>query len=282
MSPHLFSAILKRDGPGRVELPPLPYSLVCIHVGPSVRTTWWRDGRMHEGVEVHGDIDVIPAGIASIRQSSAEGVTLVLRLPPALIQAAARECGLDEPPALLSRHLTRDAQIEHIGWAIKAEIEAGSPGGRPFLERLGGALAVHLVQRHSSMARRPAEAQGGLSGLKLRQLLAHIDDNLDRPLLLADVAQVAGLSVTHMKTRFRESTGLPVHQYVLRRRVDRAKTLLLDGRLPISQVAAVTGFAHQSHLSRHVRRLLGVTPSALRRGTPALPDGADWIAPRQP
>ena len=56
-----------------------------------------------------------------------------------------------------------------------------------------------------------------------------------------------------------------MHQYVIQRRVDRAKALLRDSRLPIAQVAAEAGFAHQSHLARHLRRIAGVSPSQLRQ-----------------
>ena len=76
---------------------------------------------------------------------------------------------------------------------------------------------------------------------------------------------MAGVSVSHLKTLFRRSTGLPVHQYVLRRRVERARLLLERGELPLSQIALEAGFAHQSHMARCMRRLLGTTPAALRR-----------------
>jgi AraC family transcriptional regulator len=56
---------------------------------------------------------------------------------------------------------------------------------------------------------------------------------------------------------------VPLHQYVIRRRVERARLLLAQGDLPISQVAFAAGFTHQSHMARHVRRLLGVAPSDL-------------------
>ena len=73
------------------------------------------------------------------------------------------------------------------------------------------------------------------------------------------------MSASHLKTVFREATGLPVHQYVLRRRVERAQALLREGKLPINEIALATGFAHQSHLARHMRRLLGVTPAEVKR-----------------
>ena len=60
--------------------------------------------------------------------------------------------------------------------------------------------------------------------------------------------------------------GMPVHQYVVRRRIERATILLRSGTLSSSEVALATGFAHQSHLARQMRRLKGVTPTAVRKG----------------
>jgi len=96
-------------------------------------------------------------------------------------------------------------------------------------------------------------------------VISYIEDNLESELSLAEIASVAGISVSHLKTLFRHSTGTPVHQYVLRRRVERAKQLLQDRSLSIAQVAFATGFAHQSHLARHMRKILGTTPAVVRK-----------------
>ena len=71
--------------------------------------------------------------------------------------------------------------------------------------------------------------------------------------------------MSHFKALFRQSLGLPVHQYVVRRRVDRARALLLEGQLPLCQIALESGFAHQSHMARWMRRLLAVTPTDVVR-----------------
>ena len=103
-----------------------------------------------------------------------------------------------------------------------------------------------------------------MSDRRLRQALDYIESNLGQNISLGDIAAVVGLSVSHFKILFRESVGLPAHQYLIRRRVERAKSLLGEGKLSISQIAFETGFAHQSHLARHMRRVLGVSPKALR------------------
>ncbi len=166
---------------------------------------------------------------------------------------------------IADRFQLRDPFIEHIGWAIKADLESGGAGGRLFRESLGTALAARLLQRHNRRSLPMRDPKGGLSAWKLKLVISHIEDNLESELSLAEIAKVAGVSVSHLKTLFRRSTGTPVHQYILRRRVERAKLLLQDESLSIAQIAFATGFAHQSHLARHMRKILGVTPAAARR-----------------
>ena len=165
---------------------------------------------------------------------------------------------------LRNRFSLRDPQLESIGWAIKAEMESGYPSGRLYLESLAVSVAARLVRCHSSVAVEPMSVVKRMSGRRLRDVLGYIEDNLSQDIRLSDIASAAGLSVSHFKSLFRESVGMPAHQYLIRRRVERAKGLLAEGKLSISQIAFETGFAHQSHLARHMRRVLGVSPKELR------------------
>jgi len=252
--------------PGLSEMPARSFATVCMFVGSSVEVSCIRDGKVRRGREVAGDFDIVPAQTKCAWETRQAGTTLVLRMPETLLRTVASE--LDLNPAhveLADRFQMRDPQLEHIGWALKADIEAGCPGGRLFRESLGTAFAARLLQRHNQRSLPMRDLKGGMSAIKLKQLLTHIEDNLESELSLAEIADIAGLSVSHLKTLFRQSTGVPVHQYVLRRRVERAKQLLFDRDMSITQVAFATGFAHQSHLARHMRRILGVTPATVRR-----------------
>lgn len=251
---------------GRTEMPARPYSVICMFLGQSVDISCIRSGRIRRGREVAGDLDIVPAETQCAWETKQSGSTLVMRVPASLLRAVATE--LDLNPAhveLADRFQLRDPQIEHIGWALKADIDAGCTGGRLFRESLGTALAARLLQRHNARSLPMRELKGGMNAVKLKQLLAHIEDNLESDLSLAEIADIAGVSVSHLKTLFRNSTGVPVHQYVLRRRVERATALLRDRDLSITQIAFATGFAHQSHLARHMRRLLGITPATVRK-----------------
>jgi AraC family transcriptional regulator len=141
-------------------------------------------------------------------------------------------------------------------------------GSRLLRDSLGVALAARLLQRHYRGSLPMREVRGGLSHTKLERVIAHIEDNLASKLSLPAIAEIAGMSVSHLKTLFRNSTGVPVYEYVLRRRVERAQLLLRNQRFSIAEIAVATGFAHQSHLARHMQRILGYTPSSLRRRSP--------------
>jgi AraC family transcriptional regulator len=134
-----------------------------------------------------------------------------------------------------------------------------------YSESLGSALAIHLLGRYPA----PLNSSRGLSQRQLRRVTEYIDAYLDGDLSLRKLADVADVSASHLKTLFKRSTGLPVHAYVVQRRVERARALLLRGGMPASQVAAEAGFAHQSHMARSMRRVLGITPTSLARGARA-------------
>ncbi len=130
-------------------------------------------------------------------------------------------------------------------------------------------LALHLLRHHSSLGRRSrqkSERGAGISKRTLERATDYINDDLSRKLTLTEIAGVAHVSPYHFARSFKAATGLPPHRYVICRRVERAKALLADSDLTIAEVAEAVGFANQSHLAFHLRRLLGVSPKALRPG----------------
>jgi AraC family transcriptional regulator len=254
---------LRTTSAGMVELKALPDHLLKVHAGPPVRGGC----RSHRFLYTRGDVDILPAGFSDAWHEDQTNTSVMLRLSPLLLRRAAEEMGLGPDRAgLEARHQIRDPRIEHVAWALEAERRAGYPSGRLYTESLGLALAVHLLGRHPA----PVTLPPGLSKPQLRRLTEFIEEHLDQDLSLERLAGVVGVSASHLKTLFKRSTGLPVHEYVVQRRVERAKALLVRGELPASQVALEAGFAHQSHMARWMRRLLGVTPTAVARGARTL------------
>jgi AraC family transcriptional regulator len=260
-----FRVRMITDPPGQIELPGLRSTIVAIHIGASVQGSCRRDGFTHRGLVVHGDVEIIPARTPSVWEVSDKDTFLALSVPPELLDMVAEELELDPGRVeIRNRFSVRDIQLENIGWALKAEMECGYPSGRLYLDSLAVSVATRLVRCHSSVSVESNPVSGRMSGRRLREVLSFIEDNLNQELPLSEIAATAGLSVSHFKSLFRESVGMPAHQYLIRRRVERAKSLLAEGKMSISQIAFETGFAHQSHLARHMRRVLGVSPKALR------------------
>ncbi len=264
LSTDSLTARIASDPPGVIEAPAGGHPAIVIHIGNSVDIACRRGGQTHRGRAVHGDVDIIPAGMPSRWEVKQKDTALLIAVHTCLLRRVAGERGLDfERLQIVNRFQMRDPQIEHVGWALKAEMEAGYPAGALFTDSLAAALAARLLDRHSSLRQANAERLR-MSGRKLRLVLAYIEDNLTYDLRLTELASVAGLGLSQFKRVFRDSVGVPVHQYVIQRRVERAKMLLSDKSLPIGQVAIEAGFSHQSHLARHLRRVTGLAPGRFR------------------
>jgi transcriptional regulator of acetoin/glycerol metabolism len=120
------------------------------------------------------------------------------------------------------------------------------------------------VQRRVSSQSEMA-ARGGLSAAVLQRVHQHVERHLGETISLDALARAANLSVHHFARAFKQAVGLPPHRYLLERRVERAKGLLLESERPMAEIARMVGFSDQSHFARHFNRLAGCTPREYRR-----------------
>jgi AraC family transcriptional regulator len=229
--------------------------------------TCHRAGESFCGTLIHGDIDIIPSGTPSSWELKDNDTVLTLGLDPDFLASVALELGLQPgEEQIRNRFKVRDPQIEHIAWALQAAMESGSPCDRLYLDSVATALASRLLRKHGALTNGDVlQARHSLSQRRLKRVLEFIEENLSSDLSLDEIAAVAGLGLSQCKLLFRQATGLPIHQYVIRCRVERAAWLLRQGKMPISQVALEAGFAHQSHMALHMRRVLGTSPKAFQR-----------------
>jgi AraC family transcriptional regulator len=149
--------------------------------------------------------------------------------------------------------------------AVGAELTAGGAGGSLAAESLANVVAVHLIRHFSAPRRLERGRDGVLPRGRLRAVVEYIEEHLDAGLTLEQMAAAARLSAYHFARQFKAATGLPPHQYVILRRVERTKQMLqADGDLSLAEVAAHAGFSDQSQFSRHFKRLVGATPGQFR------------------
>jgi AraC family transcriptional regulator len=225
-----------------------------------------------EGVKRHvpppsGAIFVVPAGSPHWVRSSGRKGSLHVFLEPDLVTRVAAEA-FDLDPARLSLPPLDSLDLPHLRavmWAVNAELTNGVAEGPLAAESLANVLAVHLI-RHLQAPRRLARGRDGtLPRGRLRAVVEYIEEHLDVSPTLEQIAGVARLSPYHFARQFKQATGLPPHQYVILRRVERAKQLLLARTdLSLAEVAAHAGFSDQSHFCHHFKRLIGVTPGQFR------------------
>jgi AraC family transcriptional regulator len=106
---------------------------------------------------------------------------------------------------------------------------------------------------------------GGLATWQCRRTLAHIEANLASKMDIDDLANVVALSRSHFSRAFKRSLGFSPMEYVVVRRVERAKAMISGTREPLAEVALACGFADQAHLNRRFRDIVGVSPGRWRR-----------------
>jgi AraC family transcriptional regulator len=203
----------------------------------------------------------VPAGTPGQVRWSGGFDWLHIYLEPGLVARVAAEA-FDLDPARLMVPALDALDLPNLRaamGAVDAELRAGGAGGRLAAESLANVMAVHLL-RHVLAPRRPERGRDGtLPRARLRAVVEYVEDHLDARPTLEQMAALARLSVYHFARQFKAATGLPPHQYVILRRVERAKQLL-QGDLSLAEIAACAGFSDQSQFSRHFKRLVGVTP----------------------
>ncbi|MFX4315469.1 helix-turn-helix transcriptional regulator, partial [Enterobacter sp. 63] len=125
-------------------------------------------------------------------------------------------------------------------------------------------LLTHLLQNYANVQWKLPVVTGGLSPFVLRNVLAFIEENLAQPLTLADLAAQAALSEYHFARMFRQSMQQAPHQYVMLRRMEKARVLVTQSNQPLTDIALACGFNSASHFSNRFRSVMGMTPSQLR------------------
>jgi AraC family transcriptional regulator len=188
---------------------------------------------------------------------------LSLTISDAVLTAA--NDGISGDVELRRVHKLADARLGALVGAVNAERVAGFPSGRLFLDSIELALAVALVNDYAVRRPSPRIYRGGLTAARLRRVTELVHSRMDSDLGLEEMAGAAGLSVTHFSQMFRESTGQSPHQFVLRRRVERAKEMLRAAEMRVLDVAVACGFKSQQHFARVFRNLCGASPTEYRQ-----------------
>jgi AraC family transcriptional regulator len=202
---------------------------------------------------------------------------LHLHVPNAMIAEYAAEsanvgCGQSRVTALTNDRPIVDPVIERLAHALIHAEQLGGAFGQSYAEGISLAITAQLFGGNSDGAPTQRPRVTGLSKWRLKRAKEYMEGNLAEPISLADIAAATGLSRMHFAAQFRAATGLRPHEYLLQRRIERARELLLTSRLPLVEIAFEVGFKTQAHFTTVFARFVGETPNAWRQRNQGAPD----------
>lgn len=225
-----------------------------------------------------GTISVIPDGCDAC--FGAEGTIEVsqVRLDDGRLQATAERVAGGRV-VLVGRLAFADPTAAAIVELICREAAADGPTARLFLEQAVELLCVQLVRAHAAPGdRRPGGAPRGLADWQVKRVTGYMADHLDEDIGLDTLAALVRLSRFHFCTAFRLATGATPHEWLVARRIARARELLADTGRSVTEIALAVGYRTPSAFAVAFRKGVGMPPSQFRRALPsppAIPDRAD-------
>jgi AraC family transcriptional regulator len=234
--------------------------LIWFQMSPQARFACRIAGRELRHEPSAGALAICPAGLDSAADAEGSIDAIVVAIDPGRLTLAAAEDSALE--AQLTERLSGyDQALLDFARALALESADNYPNGPLFWNGVASGFVDGLVARHASALNR--RARGTLGKDVLKRLRDYVVAHLDEPIEVATLATIAGRSPFHFSRVFSRSVGMTPHRYVVRLRLQRAVELVRDGRSGLAEIAARTGFADQSHLSRWVRRVHGVSLTQL-------------------
>jgi len=254
----------RSGGPGEVSEGYLLEHVIALKLGsPIIRELYlpgqgWKPQRIAAGT-----VQIFPARVPYALRWRCWWEALLLEVAPEFVTAVACREEPQERLELRAFVTAEDRFIAETMLALEADLLAGSPAGRLYGETLGMALAAHLVRRYTDVTQ-DLHGDSAFSKEMLSIVLQYVEDNLETDLSLHHLADLVHMDLYRFLRSFKRSTGLPPHQYILRARVERAKSLLGNPALALTEVALRSGFASQTHFATAFRRMTNVTPRTYR------------------
>jgi len=263
-----IEALRYRDQPPNEALqPPLSHHSLLYFIHTPNEFELHCDGVNRVVPPPAGSILVVPAGSPAKWRWSRHSDSLHIFLDATLVEQVAAETFELDPARvpLLPLDGVLLPQLRAAMLAVNDELTADTAGGPLAAESLANLLAVHLIRNASCPRLAPCRSDGALPPRKLSVVIKYIEEHLEDSLTVEQIAAAAHLSAYHFARQFKGATGVPPHQYVIARRVNRAQQFLQqDDGLSLAAIAARCGFSDQSQLSNHFKRFVGVTPGRFR------------------
>lgn len=225
-----------------------------------------RDGaRVSEMVYETGDLGLFPGGEFSTAidwTTPSDNIYLTLEAP--FFQRVTGEAAALTQAVLQKRMKFHDPFLGQLSQQLLATVGSQQPLGRLYVESLTTMLCHHLLAHHATIQRH-SSCQPRLSSAALARVEAYLEAHAAQAVTLEALASVANLSVFHFTRLFKQATGLPPYQHVLRWKIERAKHLLRADTTAVADLSDELGFASPVSFAAAFKRLVGCTPQQFQR-----------------
>lgn len=262
----------KPNVPGQTTLPPVSDVSLTLILQGTLATGYREQHDSWETFQMHaGDWSITSGGgepqeICYHTLSSEPFQSLMIHVSADFLAQAASDLTRQthERVDIRPRLLVQDPLLTQIALTLQQELRAPTMAGKLYAETAAQMIAVHLLRSYAQLMSPLKEETQRLTSSQLKRVRAYVQDHLDQDLSVAEIAQQSGFSAFHFTRLFRQATGESPHHYVISRRIEAAQRLLTETDLPVSQIALMTGFSSQSHLTRTLTRHLGQSPRQYR------------------
>lgn len=242
------------------------HEIVTLHFQESTQVEFTVEGRTQTTSIVDNSVCLFPAHSTHQVFCQTAGSFSLLTLDIAQIASVAYENVKVDQIELLPQVNVFDPVVHHIEKLLRLELRGSEFGSFVYVDSLATALSIHLVRQYTTLPLKQREFTTGLSRHQLRNVLEYIQAHLSENMTLDALAQVAGMSRYYFIRRFKQTMHESPYQYLIGQRLEQAKRLL-KSHLPIADIAISCGFANQSHLTKHFKQRLGITPQLFRKTT---------------
>lgn len=191
--------------------------------------------------------------------------TLVLHVTQAALNEVAYAHRMPRAEPLVWPFGHFDPVVYNLGQTLVASLAQPNYVSKIFVDNVLHALNCHFVYSYGGVKVSVPRSRGGLSVQQMRRATDFLEDHLDGDIDLQQVAEVCDLSVSHFARAFKQTFRRPPYRWLIERRVDKAKQLMMTSRMPLADIAIRCGFADQSALNRSFNRICGIAPGTWRR-----------------
>jgi AraC family transcriptional regulator len=267
---NLYASVAA-EKPWHDTLPPIHHHCIAYCLSDSAMISRRIDGEKPQTTRLsprlHG---MIPAGVSSDWHVAGSPQVLLVYIRRTIVERLAADVFERDPERLeiIPGLGFRDGLLEQLVLAVLSELKNEKNSNPVYVDTLANAIAIQLLKRHSSkhigsFDNRLYES-GDLSQIHLDRVVDYIEAFIDRELTIEKLAKLASMNPIYFARVFKKRLGVSPHQFILFKRIERAKEMLAYSDAPIVDIALATGFSSQSHLSSTFKQVVGATPGNFR------------------